>query len=1512
MNESVVNRRAFLQGALALVPAAASAWVPQNWNDAARRRGKTITHLHDGGFEGDLWGWQLTDGASVDRTVSRGGGASMRIETRKGDYARFLVLNPRVGAEYTISGWMKTAGVQPVSPGGGAFYSAPQFEFQGRPAQYTSEGHIDEQHFGNVTGNTGWRRFHRTFTCLTGTTWFEVTVGIYRAAGTAWFDDLTFVEGDHPAEPGETVEPDIAAEWAHSAVLTQIGQRRPRAAILRDDLPVRGKASDPTRLADLLRASYEVVFLKAEDLADAERFSRPSCDLLVLPYGESFPFRAVGALREYLSQGGDLLTMGGYAFQSPLVSDQGRWFFDDEHVWQEPGKNLVRLGDFAANLGELKAAGWKTSDPSCTVNPAEKTATVSIPAAMYGRSADWRFTIPAQGLAKRFSIEAELRAEEIDSSQGGFGYISLDQFDADGNTVYATPAELVRLTGTTDWQHVREMIALSPLTRHLQVRFGVASATGTLRVRDVRVQERSPEPRINTADGFPQDELQITPEQIGMFDADYRLRRTAYLAPAPDQSICRDTFRMDGDFSGYAAAGVLGMNHSRWIPLVNACDRYGRLRGAAGALMHNYAGSYARGSWAFFGVDNADLFAGGPLDDVVRALGKTLVRKCYLHELESDLACYRDGEQPRVQVKISNYGRGRQPLRVAIVILTEEGGEQVFETAQNVELAAGQTSAFAVTWPAKQFSTALYRIEARLFSGDEPIDQIRGGFAVWKEDALQAGAALTCRDNYLRLHDRPTFIQGTDDYVYMFLDRNENPLTWQAVAHACRDTCVDIYENLVGGLRGPQQNPPRQWWRWLDGLTLAVQRAGGIFMPGMLIFSDTAVSGVELDDQREFCRRFAQRYRSAPGFIYYLNGDLELHDPNLPELQKLYHEYLRSKYGSQQALEQAWAVSPPKGPLNELKIVRGTDQWSDVRTLDDYQFRVVLVRRWLGALSRAIRAVDDRHPITAEFYQYSDSGIDLLSASGDLDFGNFGYFEQPERDRRRFPAVLKCLDQGLKGKGAHVGEFGVKTHPAWKMATDYIQARTERYEQDYFLELTHTAFGQGAAKVQNWSWQYPSDLPFEWGIHYSCDHVGRDVSAYYRNSGLLLRYFRPSYAPAATVVLLPDEARKGGQGAAISEGLLNAVRLLIDARVPVSTLDDVSHQLLPSGTQAVLYPLSYCPSDAVIDHLETFVGNGGRLYLSGDISYDSLRRRTKTARLERLCGVVFESEIYAGVSFERNLAEIRGNDWPAYRGAPCIRARADQATVLASTVGGLPAVFENRLGSGRVIFSADPFELHAPVEDPCGAAFYSALIKRLSIQTERAEPADAPLHVYALDTEDHENVVVAVNYGDADLASVSVFPGGRRVTFSISAHRPGLVARDSGGGIIAIEFAGEARDENELLLRSGSHMAAMSLDRQPLLQSRRLLLLPMGTGTVQLPNAGRWRTPRAFVGTVERGHWKTLESMEPEHDGEALRLAIDEDRNLSMIVLGEAEEENALASLAERHVRRPWELRRLD
>lgn len=1520
----MISRRDFLQktGGFAAWAAAAPylhALPSVQSMHAAQRRGKRVSVLTDGGFEGDTWGWQYTEGARIVSGGARSGRRCLEVTSRDGDYARFLVLTPRAGAKYTLSGWVRTEGVQPQEPSAGAYFTAAQFEFQGRPTQFTVDGsQMQETRYGSLTGTNGWRRFSQTFTCLPTTTWFEVAVGIYRAEGKAWFDDLTFVEGDAAADLDDTVTPEQAAQWAHEDLLAGIGSGKPRAAILRDELPVRGKASDPEELARLLDGDYETEFLSAVDLANAERFNRRSFDLLVLPYGESFPADAQPALESFLGSGGNFLSTGGYAFNSPLVQSNGKWEFADQVVMRSEGKQLVREGDFSGLLETVKSAGWRVSNAQfCAIDHAgdgkfPAAARVRVPADNWSRDASWTFDVPAEGDGRQFFFSAWVRCESIDASQGGYGFIGVEELDANGYPAYAAKLEFARFEGDEEWREVRQLFYLTPDTRRLRIRFGLHQATGTLWATQVRLDDRGQQIRINTALGFPEDSLNVKPTQIGVFDADYRLKRVAWIEAAQGQNVAPAAGRMTGDYAGYAASGVLGMNNARWIPLLQACDRLGRKRGAAGALMHLYNGPYSGSSWVFFGVDNADLFAPGNTlaRQTLQAAGRALIRKCYLHECETDLACYRDGEPVRMRVQISNFGRERRQVTVGSTVQAV-GGARRFEKQTTVTLAPGETRAVLVEWRPKAFDEAQYRIETELREGEAVLDRMETGFNVWRESVLRDGLPFEFRDNYFHVDGRSLFLQGTDDYLHTFVDRDENPLTWQADADGCRDSCIDVYENLMG-LRGPGQNPTRAWWRWIDAMLLNVQRAGGVFFPGMLIFSNTAVSNRDLEDQKRYCRAFAERYRDAAGIMYYLNGDLELHDPNLPDLQALYRQFLRNKYGSDEALRKAWTVSPPKEPIDQLKVRSGTDDWRDLRTLDAFEFKVMLVRRWLDTLHDAIRTVDQKHPVTAEFYQMAAGGIDLVSALGKLELANFGYFAKRDEDFDRFPQTLKFLDLSLRGRGINVGEFGVKTHPAWNATGYYIEARSEAYEQDYFLDVGHYAFGLGASKIQNWCWKYPADLPFEWGINYPCDMTPRDVRFYYRNNGLMFRRFRPKYEIPEVLVLIPGAHRKGGQGAQVREGVLNGIRLLLDARVRIATLDDEFMESFPDAAKAVFYPLAYCPDDHVIERLKQYVQRGGVLYLSGDVSYDPLRQRTRTARLRELCGVEFAGENYPNIDYRKGSRQqvraANGSGWPEWSGAPGIRIRPVGARVLSVTEEGAPVVTEYQLGKGRVIFSSDPVELHAPaLTSPDGHQVYTALLRQMDVQAEQVEPSGARLHLLRTATETGDSVRVLVNYDPGqEIRDVRLPSASGAISLTLPARRPGVAVTDAAGRVIAAESAADVRQGQKLLFGTNLHAMAIAADRQPLDQTRTLLLLPMGTGELRIPHHGRWRDPVVLVGEVEGGIWKTRERLSLDAGRDELVIPVDADRNLTMLVLGERGDEAALARLMEHWVRRPW------
>ena len=1499
-------------GAAGLAMACPSAWSAVV-SAAARRSGKIITLLNDGGFQSSAWGWQFTGGAKVVDAPGRRKRRAVAVRTDSGDYARFLVLGPENGKTYTLSGWVATKGIVAQEESAGAYFAASQFEFQGRPTAYTVDGkQLEEKRYGNFSGDSDWRRFSQSFQCLESTTWFEVVVGIYRSSGSAWFSDLTFVEGEQPADLENVVDFWQAAQWAHEDALRAGGRRKPIAAILEDDLPVRGAASDPKALGRLLLETHQVHFVTAAQLADASYCNRANIDLLVLPYGESFPLAAWKAVETFLMDGGDLLTTGGYAFRSPVVEKAGKWQFYESVVDHESGANL--LPAFGA-----AGASWKASDAtSASVETAsqagaESAAKVHIPADIWEQKADWSFDLPASGGGAQFFFQCRIRASDVKPSPNGYAYVGVEQLDKEGEPAYAAKITFEQIQGSSEWHPVEQLFYLVPDCQKLRVRIGLKDATGTVWGAGFRLEHRSPQVRINTEFGHPEDSLVITSRQIGMFDADFRLKHATVLHSAAGQSVLRDIGASTGSFAGYAASCVVGMNNARWVPLLEATDQLGRKRGAAGALAYQTHGAYARGAWAFFGVDNQDIFAPGAHfgEEALRATARALAHKCFLHACGTNYASYKDGEPVHLRVLVSNYGRQPASLKVGWRIVSKDGGKPVYEQSESLHLAAGQTLPVDITWHPERFASDRYRATATLFTLGQEADRIETGFNVWKLETLRKGLPFEFKDNYFQVDGKSLFLQGTDDYLHTFIDQDENPLTWQEDAQGCHDACIDVYENLMG-LRGPQQRPTEAWWRWIDAMLLNVQGVGGAFFPGMLIFSNTAVNDKDLADQEAYVRSFALRYKDAPGIMYYLNGDLELHDPNLPDLQRLYNQYLADKYGSNEALRHAWKISPPEAPIGKLTIRRGSADWRDVRTLDDFRFRTQVVRRWLNAMHDSIRQVDQQHPVTAEFYQTPVSGIDLLTALGKLELANFGYFNEKEEDFYRFPQTCKFLDQSMRGKGINVGEFGVKTHPAWLATGYYIEARTEAYEQAYFLAIAHYGFALGASKIQNWCWKYPADLPFEWGINYPNELAPRDVRYFYRNSGLMFRQLRPRYESSETVVLLAGDNRMGGQGGRIVEGQLNGIRLLLDQRLRFSTLADEYVDSLPENVKTIFYPLPYCPSEKIVQRLIEFVEKGGQLYISGDLCYDSLRQRTQVDRLKDLCGLQFVSQRFPNIEYQHGAlpAEPDGSGWPAYVAAPGIVTRLAGAKSLLRAKDGTPIVTEFERGRGRVIFSADPIELHGdPRYQPYAHSFYRQLLGTLGLAGAQLEPSGAPVHCFEVPSQDARQIVVLVNHDQANPArNLTLQVADRRVRLSLGARMSGIVVGTAGSGVHAVESSADVFEGEQLVLGSDAHFMAISFTPQSLLTTRRLLLLPMAEGEMRIPSGGRWRKPIVLAGTIAASRWKQDEVFSPVATAGVLNIRITPPRSLSMLIVCESGEQSEGIRQMESWVNTPWKL----
>ncbi|MFN3422768.1 MAG: hypothetical protein ACK40X_13720, partial [Armatimonadota bacterium] len=219
-------------------------------------------------------------------------------------------------------------------------------------------------------------------------------------------------------------------------------------------------------------------------------------------------------------------------------------------------------------------------------------------------------------------------------------------------------------------------------------------------------------------------------------------------------------------------------------------------------------------------------------------------------------------------------------------------------------------------------------------------------------------------------------------------------------------------------------------------------------------------------------------------------------------------------------------------------------------------------------------------------------------------------FDEPQKDLRRFAAVFKLVDMRVYGKSLNIGDFGVKTHPAWERdlgATGYHIRRSELEQYRLFLLLPQYAFGLGASKVQNWCWRDDDDEVFPWGLVYPCDNVPKPALKAYRAAALVLRKLRPVWNKPEVLLVVSDSSRLLPEGARSWHAALVAANTLVSLRADFAVASDLAiNDELLNGVKAVFLPGALTVPTETEEALKRFVERGGIVYRSG-AEYDPAR-----------------------------------------------------------------------------------------------------------------------------------------------------------------------------------------------------------------------------------------------------------------------------------------------------------------
>ncbi len=1097
-------------------------------------------------------------------------------------------------------------------------------------------------------------------------------------------------------------------------------------------LPHQTGHADPHRLLTLLkRHQIPVRRLSLDDLANPQVLNPERIAVVLLPYGAFFPDEAIDNFRRYLKAGGRFVSLGGYAFDEIYPSNSVP--SDKNLRWEKVAHQSVRV---SASSHRVQVA----VPANAPVDFHRARAVVSL------------------RLESTYMLTGKIRTKGIVDGHGA--YFAVEYYDGQGNRIAFQQTQPVQRT--EGWQEVGVFLRVPKGTEQATLSC-IVHGRGEAEFANWRLQRI-----VNTRWGEARDWLHIHPDQIAVFDPSFRIDGATTLEIMGSQQTVKrgnpspSRWTLEEPLKGYAAVALVGENNpvfpkswAQFVPVLIARDRYGRYLGPAFSVLRHFAGPYAGSSWAFCGVESHDLTESPAFQTVLVSVLRHLLWGVYLHSLQPSLWCYRKGETATFSVKVRNSGVAPQTVTVRLRLFPMpkllQMDKAIFVGERTVSLSPGEQQTITMQWRVPNDATALYALQASLGMCEAhpcllpSLHEVWSGVCVWDEEVLHQATPIAWKSNALCEWDeeekvwKPRFWFGTNQTGVMFSPEAtwENPLQWEWEFALMRQMGLRVLRVLhISPFAGDLEKPSETFWRRYDALVLMSHRHGLVLMPTLHEWMNVSLDDETLRKQGAFVRQVGARYREAPRIVWDIENEAWVDFRDHPDLHRLFNEWLRERYGSDERLQAAWK---DKVRLGEVRYTRYEPRsWDDLRFWDLQHFRRWLVARWVRANVQALRESGAQQPVTDEI-DWKVVG-DHYEAAQWLTFTNLHYYG--DRNPAAIATYLKFHERLLRGHGLSVGEFGARDHPSFRFG-GWGYATTDEVIR-HFVNLPLLTLALGGAIVLNWDWKDMESCIFPWGlVHQHGIYAKRQgnlwqVEAALKASGktfaALARFFKrtqwdrefPSFwtGGRSMLVVLPDEHLLGAEGEVrwsglgpagrISAAVFRSLEALMRLKVSFSVVREWElKETLAQRPTLVIFPIPFVWRDETFAAVQQFVADGGVVLITGDFTFDLDRQRTKTERLKTLLGADFVDGLLSPLALEHQPAVrcIAVDDHFAlteWQGKPCVRVkRRGREHVLAMTEKGDPVVVAQKVGKGLVIFSADAPELRSVDET---VRLYKALL----------------------------------------------------------------------------------------------------------------------------------------------------------------------------------------------------------
>ena len=924
-------------------------------------------------------------------------------------------------------------------------------------------------------------------------------------------------------------------------------------------------------------------------------------------------------------------------------------------------------------------------------------------------------------------------------------------------------------------------------------------------------------------------------EQFGLFYTGYqRFEDVAYVKPSPGQNVTTTPFKVNAHLEGEVAAAFVGERHSvqdaehqvqegtfpayaytaqeslshlagvpnfvpgglnfnylngyvfnwpraRWIPLINAYDRLGRLRGSVLTLLDNFRGPYRGSGWIFCGVENEDLFSPQHPEFIQALLDglRYLHAGLGLHDVLPEMDCYYQGEAAQVAATLENYASAPRRVAVDFQLIPSGAKSPAFEKRLEVEVPPGSSLRPSVSWKPVQFDSDLYLIRVTLSEGGRQMDTAESAFVVWDPKVIAQGPRVDFHDSYFHVGGRPQLLIGTRtmgfqphgqvDEDVLGIDRQFAEMH----EHGMKATSPVLFDFYISGLAwGEPGTPalPLQLQRQMDAQVQLAQKHHLIIAPD-IFFMAKYMAMERPEFSRRICEELGKRYASVPGIMFYIFDD-------------------------------GWSNTP----------------------LQPF-------RDWSRSCVEGFSSSGRRYLVFAQSYGLAMEryGTDALTMP-------VNEIYSPGQ-----PAAYRVMDMRAAGKSFHIEEFGVFANGAKPSDVDFsnsYNSGSPAGAYSVYLMEPHLFFATGGSYLSNWVWKDAAQLIFPWGVTNANDYTPVEHLIAYRNESWFLGHFQPKFVlPKVLVVISKVHVLKDdGSFVPYLQGTMNA---LFERATQFAVIDDVDLDRLPNGPHVLIYPNPEYVSPDVVSKLRSRVEAGDNLYMSGDFTQsveEGGNRRTEL--FTQLLGLRWLSD-YPPNSDTAVVPTGSSELVYPYLGHPLSMFRSVDANVLATDSQGHALVAIRQIGTGHVLYTPDVSvegtqrALHTFLETygVPSTALSPQMPNRDIFEIDRVDGGKT----YTLVATRPDRAGASVNGPWIEHPeSFVINVGGKDVHLPLGVYGVSLFAVRENGAIDALEGQGKFSVDGIELLDAQPHVMAMSLDDVALTKSHAVAILPIGAGKISI------------------------------------------------------------------------------